>query len=177
MGSWTFQIFFFHVFAFATYVFTLTYDTFYLPISPDRQTYGGRFKYLTFWNEVGKLAPNHYQSPMSKTRPGSHNMQLSIMLNAILTGGYIPSNRATGRAATLPKLAGPLPVFFIKPGSGCLDPVFSWLSQLLSLPKIEKKHVAFDGVYEYLTLTISFHYAVVKDCYWEEVNVLLKKLA
>ena len=45
-------IFIFHLTVFAVYVFALIYDTYYLAESPSKQQYAGRFKYLTFWNEV-----------------------------------------------------------------------------------------------------------------------------
>ena len=41
-----------HVIIFGIYAFTLTYDTYYLAVHPGRNSYGGRFKFLTFWNEV-----------------------------------------------------------------------------------------------------------------------------
>ena len=52
MESW--KIFVFHGITFMVYIFALTYDTFYLASSPTKQSYAGRFKFLTFWNEVGK---------------------------------------------------------------------------------------------------------------------------
>jgi len=44
--------FFFHLSIFAMYLYTLIYETFYIPEAPHRKTYAGRFKFLTFWNQV-----------------------------------------------------------------------------------------------------------------------------
>ena len=43
---------FFHISVFFMYVYTLIYDTLYLIDAPHRTSYAGRFKFLTFWNEV-----------------------------------------------------------------------------------------------------------------------------
>lgn len=45
-----------HVIIFGIYAFTLTYDTYYLAVHPGRNSYGGRFKFLTFWNELIQTA-------------------------------------------------------------------------------------------------------------------------
>jgi hypothetical protein len=42
----------FHGVIFAVYIFALVYDTIYLSNTPTKQNYAGRFKFLTFWNEV-----------------------------------------------------------------------------------------------------------------------------
>jgi len=43
---------FFHFSVFFMYVYTIIYDTINHPEAPHRLTYAGRFKFLTFWNEV-----------------------------------------------------------------------------------------------------------------------------
>jgi len=43
--------FVFHLVVFAMYMFTLIYERLYVPL-PTRKTYAGRFKFLTFWNQV-----------------------------------------------------------------------------------------------------------------------------
>jgi len=55
--------FLFHLLVFAMYMFTLIYETMNIPTAPHRQSYGGRFKFLTFWNQVLKYryrAMRHY---------------------------------------------------------------------------------------------------------------------
>jgi len=46
------MIFLFHLIIFALYMFTLIYETLNIPTAPHRKTYAGRFKFLTFWNQV-----------------------------------------------------------------------------------------------------------------------------
>jgi len=53
---------FFHFSVFSMYMYTLIYDSVYLLEAPHRTSYAGRFKFLTFWNEVRiNLVPSNTQ--------------------------------------------------------------------------------------------------------------------
>jgi len=44
--------FLFHLSVFTAYMYTLIYETIYIANAPHKQSYAGRFKFLTFWNQV-----------------------------------------------------------------------------------------------------------------------------
>jgi len=49
-----FMLILFHFSVFVMYSYTIMYETLYMPHSPNRKSYAGRFKFLTFWNQVRK---------------------------------------------------------------------------------------------------------------------------
>ena len=66
------MIFLFHLSVFTMYVYTLIYDTLYAETAPHRQSYAGRFKFLTFWNQACKklslVATQHFSGYVENTQ-------------------------------------------------------------------------------------------------------------
>ena len=53
MGGAPIYVILFHLAIVVMYIYAIYYDEMFIYVSEVRDTYTGRFKYLTFWNEVG----------------------------------------------------------------------------------------------------------------------------